>query len=101
MVDTVLVRPGEIDTRLLRTFLVVVEERYITRAAHRLYLTQQAVSERIRQLERMLGTTLLVRSRRGVVLTPAGAEFATGAREVIRQLDELVDQMRETACAAG
>lgn len=83
----------------LRSFLTVSEEHSITRAASRLHLAQQAVSSQIRQLERALGVTLLVRTSRGVLLTPAGEELAAGGKAVIADADALVERVR--AVAAG
>ena len=47
------------DTELLKTFLEVSRTRHFGRAAEALYLTQSAVSFRIRQLENQLGVNLL------------------------------------------
>ncbi len=60
----------------------------ITRAAAALELTQPTLTARLRGLERELGTQLLVRSRRGVSLTPAGRRFmprAQAALEAVRR----------------
>ncbi|STJ14388.1 LysR-family transcriptional regulator (H-NS-dependent flhD regulator) [Escherichia coli] len=46
------------DTELLKTFLEVSRTRHFGRAAESLYLTQSAVSFRIRQLENQLGVNL-------------------------------------------
>ena len=50
------------DTQLLRTFLEVARTRHFGRAAAALYLTQSAVSARIRQLEEAVGAPLLERA---------------------------------------
>ncbi len=68
----------------LRIFLTVVEEGSITRAAERLYLTQPAVSQHIRALEKMLGVKLFRRGRRGMVLTPAGKRLVSYAEQMLR-----------------
>ncbi|GAA5186735.1 hypothetical protein GCM10023322_33630 [Rugosimonospora acidiphila] len=77
------------ESRHLRSFLAVAEELSITRAAARVNLTQQAVSIHLQQLERSLGVVLLVRTSRGVSRTPAGHEFAVGAKAVLDDLDAL------------
>jgi DNA-binding transcriptional LysR family regulator len=60
----------------LPTFLAVVEQGSISRAAERLHLSQSAVSGQIAELEAALGQRLLDRlPRRGVALTAAGEAF--------------------------
>ncbi|MFE0461290.1 LysR family transcriptional regulator [Kitasatospora sp. NPDC058965] len=85
---------GALELRHLRSFLMVAQELNITRAAARLHLAQQAVSVQIQQLERALGTELLVRGSRGVTLTAAGLELADGARSVVGELDDLTERLR-------
>lgn len=60
------------DTELLKTFLEVSKTRHFGRAAEALYLTQSAVSFRIRQLENQLGINLFTRHRNNIRLTSAG-----------------------------
>jgi LysR family transcriptional regulator, regulator of abg operon len=61
-----------IDPRALRTYLAVCREGSITGAAHKLNISQPAVSVTVGQLEQSLGTILFERSRAGIVLSPAG-----------------------------
>lgn len=56
------------DTELLKTFLEVSRTRHFGRAAEALYLTQSAVSFRIRQLENQLGVNLFTRHRNNIRL---------------------------------
>ncbi|WP_281186245.1 helix-turn-helix domain-containing protein [Nocardia crassostreae] len=60
------------DTVSLRYFLVLAQELNFTRAAERIGIAQPALSARMRRLETELGTSLLVRNTRSVVLTTAG-----------------------------
>ena len=85
---------SDIEIRQLRSFAAVAEELNITRAAKRLHLAQQAVSAHVRQLEQSLGATLLVRTSRGVELTPAGKALAGGATEVLDTLGDLAERVR-------
>jgi len=64
-----------VDTELLKTFLEVSRTRHFGRAAEALYLTQSAVSFRIRQLENQLGVNLFTRHRNNIRLTPAGEKL--------------------------
>ncbi|WP_433256727.1 LysR family transcriptional regulator [Streptosporangium sp. CA-135522] len=85
------------DIRHIESFIAVAQELNITRAAARLHLTQQAVSTHIQQLERSMEVTLLVRTSRGVLLTPAGDELAAGGKTIVADLSELTERVRRTA----
>jgi DNA-binding transcriptional LysR family regulator len=86
-------RDTEIDIRSLRYFVAVAEELSFTRAAERLFVAQQAISRDIGQLERRLGTQLLVRTTRKVSLTPEGQRLLVRARELIALHDQLLDEL--------
>jgi DNA-binding transcriptional LysR family regulator len=75
------------DLRRLRLLLAVVDEGGFTAAARAVHVAQPAVSLAVRELEAELGTTLLVRSRHGVVLTPAGEALVPPARQALRDVD--------------
>ncbi|WWO97405.1 MAG: HTH-type transcriptional regulator HdfR [Candidatus Dasytiphilus stammeri] len=68
---------------LLKTFLEVSKTRHFGRAAELLYLTQSAVSFRIKQLESKLGVTLLNRHRNNIHLTPAGERLIPYANNLL------------------
>lgn len=74
------------DLTLLR---VLAETRNITRAAARLYMTQSAVSKRLKSLERELGAVLLVRTHSGVRFTPAGEAVLAYGEQARRRMEEL------------
>jgi DNA-binding transcriptional LysR family regulator len=80
------------DLRRLRLFLAVVDEGGFTAAAKSVHVAQPAVSLAVRELEEELGAPLLVRSRGGVALTPAGEALVPPARQALRDV--------ETAAAA-
>lgn len=56
----------------LEAFTAVAKHKSVHRAADEIFITQTAVTQRIRTLERMLHSTLFVRTRRGMLLTPEG-----------------------------
>jgi DNA-binding transcriptional LysR family regulator len=76
-----------VDTRQLRYFLAVVDAGSVHRAAEQLYVAQPSVSQALRTLERDLGSLLLHRTGRRLVLTAAGRALIAPAREVMRGLD--------------
>ncbi|XVV13896.1 LysR family transcriptional regulator [Actinoplanes sp. CA-131856] len=71
---------SDLETRQLRYFVAVAEERHFGRAAERLGMAQPPLSRAIRELERQLGVQLLVRTTRQVALTPAGESLLADAR---------------------
>ncbi|WP_305785977.1 LysR family transcriptional regulator [Symbioplanes lichenis] len=74
---------GDLETRQLRYFVAVAEERHFGRAAERLGMAQPPLSRAIRELERQLGVQLLIRTTRQVSLTPAGEALLTDARTAL------------------
>lgn len=76
----------EKDFELLR---ILNETRNITRAADRLYITQSALSKRIRSIEREVGAEIMLRSRQGIRFTPAGELVLARSAAAARELDEL------------
>lgn len=68
---------------LLKTFLEVSRTRHFGRAAEALYLTQSAVSFRIRQLETQLGVSLFTRHRNNIRLTAAGERLLPYAENLM------------------
>jgi LysR family transcriptional regulator (chromosome initiation inhibitor) len=56
----------------LEAFLAVVKHKTVHGAADEIHLTQTGITQRIRSLEKRLSTSLFVRSRRGMLLTPEG-----------------------------
>ncbi|GKX61115.1 HTH-type transcriptional regulator HdfR [Leminorella grimontii] len=71
------------DIDLLKTFLEVSKTRHFGRAAESLYLTQSAVSFRIRQLESQLGVNLFSRHRNNIRLTHAGEQLISYAENML------------------
>ncbi|MDR6665052.1 LysR substrate-binding domain-containing protein [Rhizobium sp. 1399] len=81
--------PG-FELRHLRYFVTLVEERNFERAAARLGIAQPGLSQQIRSLEKIVGTPLLDRSRRGVQLTHSGETLFQEARKVLAQTEATV-----------
>ena len=91
----------QVDLTDLQCMLVVAEEQSITRAAARLYLSQPALSRRIRRLERSIGSALFLRHSRSVSLTPAGAALAENARGVIIAAEVALQRARAVGVRVG
>jgi DNA-binding transcriptional LysR family regulator len=89
--------PTSLELRHLRYFVAVAEEGGFTPAARRVHVAQQVLSAQVRQLEGLLGVTLLERTSRGVRLTTEGEAFLAGAVETLRRLDQTVTSVRHQA----
>lgn len=76
------------ELRHLRYFQAVAEERSFRRAAERLFVSQPALSQQIRQLEEELGIPLFDRIGKRVRLTAAGELLLGYARRVLHELGE-------------
>jgi DNA-binding transcriptional LysR family regulator len=85
-----------VDLRSVECFIRVTETLHFGRAADELHLSQPALSQRIRTLERDVGATLLDRDRRGVRLTPAGSAFLSPARAALAHGERAIDIARRT-----
>ncbi len=80
-----------------RTFSVVYESRSFSEAARRLYVTQSAISQSIKQLEVLLDVQLFVRGKRSVIPTAeAEALYASilPALETIGEAEEKIARLR-------
>ena len=67
------------DINDFRTFIEVSRTRHFGQAAKNLFITQSAVSARIRLLEDVLGKKLFVRQRNNIQLTPEGEQLLAHA----------------------
>lgn len=73
----------DVELRQLRVFLTVASELHFSRAAARLHVSQPALSQQIRTLEKALGAPLFDRTSRATELTPAGRVLLDAAPRVL------------------
>ena len=81
------------DIQQLRYFVTIARYGKIQTAAEILFVTRQAVSKAMTQLENELGYPLFDRVPNGVKLTQQGADFIDQARAVVEDFDMLSAQM--------
>lgn len=72
------------DTHLIEHIIKIAEEKSITKAAEKLYLTQSALNQQLLKLERELGIPLFRRAKTEMIPTRAGEIYLKGAREILR-----------------
>jgi DNA-binding transcriptional LysR family regulator len=76
-----------IDTFRLQAFYTLSQTKHFAKASERLSITQSALSQRIAKLEDDLETTLFIRERAGIKLTPSGLELLRYCQS-LNQLEE-------------
>lgn len=81
--------------RQLRYFVALEELGHFGRAAGACFVSQSAFSVAIRDLEQLLGASLVERTNRRVTITPLGREIATQARLCLGDIESLVLMARE------
>ncbi len=88
----------QLDT--LKVFCDVVESKSFSKAARLNRVTQSAVSQQIRALEKRYDRKLLDRAPRAIQPTQAGETLYQASLEVLARFDELEAQMREESLEA-
>lgn len=89
------------DMRQIEYVLAVVDHGTFTAAAESIPVSQPALSQGIRSLEREIGIDLFHRIGRTVRLTEAGAAFLAPARQLIADRQRIVDTVASIAGVAG
>ncbi|KJK21517.1 LysR family transcriptional regulator [Burkholderiaceae bacterium 16] len=77
------------------SFVAIAESGSISEAARRLQLSKSVVSERLADIERQLGTTLVHRTTRKLSLTEDGLAFLARAARIMREVEEATSDMAE------
>jgi LysR family hydrogen peroxide-inducible transcriptional activator len=78
-------------TRQLQYFVALVETRHFGRAAEKTFVSQSAFSNAIKELEGVLDTQLVDRTKRQVTITASGQQIAAQARLALRDIEDLVE----------
>lgn len=88
------------DLDVLRTFVTGVEFNSFAKAADRLGRSTSAVSAQLKKLEEQVGTPVLVKSGRGLILTATGETLLSHARRLL-ELNDLTFQTLHESQTAG
>lgn len=73
-------------------FIAIVEDGSISAASRRLYISQQALSEQLKRLEKELHVTLFKRDK-NLMLTDAGQRFYDGCINLLTQYNSLTEEI--------
>ena len=79
----------------IKYVITIYETGQFSKAGEKLYVTQPSLSKAVRDLEDELGITIFERMNKGIIVTDAGEEFITHAREVYRQYETLYQKFRD------
>lgn len=85
------------DYRSLRYIITVAEEKNISKAAQKLYLSQPSLSHCILKQERQLGVTLFDRTKHPLQLTYAGERYIAAAHQILNIKEQLEKEMEDIA----
>lgn len=89
------------DEKDYELLLELNESKNITKTAQKLYMTQPAITKRIQKMEEELQCTLFLRSKKGILFTPAGEQILPYASEILansRKLKEQVSACQNQVC---
>lgn len=79
-----------VDLNLLLALHALLEERHVTRAASRCFLSQSAMSRALERLREMFGDALLIRSGRGYELTVRGNRLLRELQSLLPRIEQMV-----------
>ncbi|WP_081833677.1 LysR family transcriptional regulator [Geomicrobium sp. JCM 19055] len=68
-----------------KLFILYIKEKNITKTARHLFISQPALTARIKQIEEYFETKIVLRERRGIQFTPEGEYLAKQAIDFIKQ----------------
>ncbi len=84
----------QLELRHFNYFLAVAEELHFRKAAEKLFISQPGLSRQIKQMEEILGTSLFVRNKRKVSLTPAGDYLKSELEFILNHLEVTRKQLK-------
>lgn len=79
----------------LKSYIVIVEEKSITKAAERLNISQPALSKQLKALESEYNVLLLNRTTKGIEVTKAGFHLFNQAKSLIQQSNLIKSELQE------
>lgn len=90
-----------LNTQLLQYVIAIVDEKSLTRAAEKYYLTQPALSRYLHAVESMICTQLFTRVHNRLVPTNAGKVFVNFARNILQMEAEMMERLHNYKARHG
>jgi LysR family transcriptional regulator for metE and metH len=84
-----------LEIRHLRLIKAIVEEGSLTKAIHKLHLTQSALSHQLKEAEHQVGTKIFNRDGKKLLLTAAGEKLFVTAKEVLEKLKTTENEIQK------
>ena len=79
----------------LQSFIMLCEEKNISRCSQKLHISQQGLSRSIKSLEQELGTTLFIRTTKGVELTEECTLLLPGFKKTLDLYNQSLRELRD------
>ena len=92
---------SSLNLRRIRAFIAVAELKSVSEAARRLNMTPPAISKSLRELELSLDASLLHRTPKGMLLSPAGEAFFFRAKLALSELEQGAEDIATLKGMAG
>ena len=81
---------NRLDLKQLRILEALLQERNLSRVAHKMGLTQQAISEQLRKLRELFDDRLFIRQGNGMVPTPLAEGLEEKVHHILREIEALL-----------
>lgn len=80
----------------LNYIVEIANQRNISKAAERLFISQSALSIYLKRIEKELGVDLFIRRNNLLIPTPEGELFVSTTKEILRLEEELYTRIRKS-----
>ncbi len=84
-----------IETSLLQTLVAAGKTGSFSKAAEKLHVTQSAISQSVKNLEKKVGVKLFARTGKKIMLTPEGEKLYELGNEVLSRINDTISEIRE------
>ncbi|MBP5976239.1 LysR family transcriptional regulator [Brasilonema sp. CT11] len=81
---------SQLDLNLLLVLYALLQERNVTNAGEKIGLSQSATSHALQRLRQVFNDPLLVRSKKGMLLTPCGLSLVEPLEKILLNIEQLI-----------